>query len=108
MKNPHVELQDGATKRDYLAREVTGKEKALWWERAVEAWPDYAGYQKRTERQIPVFVLDPKDSVGGDAREHRQVDHSRRANRLSWALLAYAVALAACLLVPPYLTASAA
>jgi deazaflavin-dependent oxidoreductase (nitroreductase family) len=59
VKNPHVELQDGPTKRDYLAREVTGKEKALWWERAVKAWPDYAGYQKRTERQIPVFVLDP-------------------------------------------------
>jgi deazaflavin-dependent oxidoreductase (nitroreductase family) len=61
VKNPHVELQDGATRRDYLAREVTGEEKALWWERAVEAWPDYARYQKKTERQIPVFVLDPKD-----------------------------------------------
>lgn len=62
VKDPHVELQDGATKRDYLAREVTGKEKALWWERAVKAWPDYAGYQKRTERQIPVFVLEPMAS----------------------------------------------
>lgn len=62
VKNPHVELQDGATRRDYLAREVTGKEKALWWERAVKAWPDYAGYQKKTERQIPVFVLDPMDA----------------------------------------------
>ncbi len=57
-KNPHVELQDRATKRDYTAREVTGEEKAVWWERAVEAWPDYAKYQKRTERQIPVFVLE--------------------------------------------------
>jgi deazaflavin-dependent oxidoreductase (nitroreductase family) len=57
--NPHVELQDGATKRDYTAREVSGAEKALWWERAVEAWPDYANYQAKTERQIPVFVLDP-------------------------------------------------
>jgi deazaflavin-dependent oxidoreductase (nitroreductase family) len=55
--NPHVELQDGATKRDYAAREVTGDEKATWWKRAVEAWPDYATYQARTERQIPVFVL---------------------------------------------------
>ena len=57
--NPHVELQDGATRRDYTAREVTGAEKALWWERAVAAYPDYAAYQRRTERQIPVFVLTP-------------------------------------------------
>jgi deazaflavin-dependent oxidoreductase (nitroreductase family) len=54
-----VELQDGATKRDYIAREVTGDEKATWWSRSVEAWPDYAKYQTRTTRQIPVFVLDP-------------------------------------------------
>jgi F420H(2)-dependent quinone reductase len=57
--NPHVELQDGAAKRDYMAREVVGAEKAIWWERAVEAWPDYANYQARTDRQIPVFVLEP-------------------------------------------------
>jgi deazaflavin-dependent oxidoreductase (nitroreductase family) len=61
-QNPHVELQDGPTKRDYLAREVTGPEKAEWWARAVEVWPDYASYQKRTDRQIPVFVLEPRDS----------------------------------------------
>jgi deazaflavin-dependent oxidoreductase (nitroreductase family) len=60
--NPHVELQDGPIKRDYLAREVTGDEKGVWWERAVEAWPDYATYQTRTSRQIPVFVLEPLDS----------------------------------------------
>ena len=58
-KEPHVELQDGALRRDYLAREVTGDEKAAWWARAVEAWPDYARYQAKTERQIPVFVLEP-------------------------------------------------
>ena len=58
-KNPHVELQDCETKRDFLAREVTGDEKAIWWERAVEAWPDYANYQLKTDRQIPVFVLEP-------------------------------------------------
>jgi deazaflavin-dependent oxidoreductase (nitroreductase family) len=57
--NPHVELQDGATRRDYTAREVTGDEKAVWWDRAVATWPDYAGYQLKTERQIPVFVLSP-------------------------------------------------
>jgi deazaflavin-dependent oxidoreductase (nitroreductase family) len=60
-KNPHVELQDGSTKRDYTSREVFGAEKALWWERAVEAWPDYAKYQTKTERQIPVFVLEAID-----------------------------------------------
>ena len=57
--NPNVELQDGPTKRDYLARELSGDEKAVWWERAVETWPDYAKYQLRTTRQIPVFVLEP-------------------------------------------------
>jgi deazaflavin-dependent oxidoreductase (nitroreductase family) len=57
--NPHVELQDGAVKKDYIAREVSGEEKAIWWERAVAAFPDYADYQKKTERQIPVFVLSP-------------------------------------------------
>ncbi len=60
-KNSHVELQDGAVKRDYTAREVSGEEKAVWWERAVKVWPDYARYQTRTERQIPVFVLQPRE-----------------------------------------------
>jgi deazaflavin-dependent oxidoreductase (nitroreductase family) len=60
-KNPHVELQDGATKRDYTAHEASGDEKAVWWKRAVATWPDYAKYQTRTERQIPVFVLEPID-----------------------------------------------
>ena len=55
---PLVELQDGAEKRDYLAREITGEEKSVWWERAVAAFPPYAGYQKKTERDIPVFVLE--------------------------------------------------
>ena len=54
---PHVELQDGPIKHDYLAREVTGDEKALWWQRCVDAFPDYADYQTKTDRQIPVFVL---------------------------------------------------
>lgn len=58
-KQPHVELQDGATRADYTAREISGAEKATWWERAVEVWPDYAKYQTRTDRQIPVFVLEP-------------------------------------------------
>ncbi len=58
-KHPHVELQDGAVKRDYLAREVTGEEKAVWWERPVAAYPDYADYQEKTTREIPIFVLTP-------------------------------------------------
>ena len=57
--HPRVELQDGAVTKDYEAREVVGDEKAVWWERAVDAWPDYANYQKKTDRQIPVFVLTP-------------------------------------------------
>lgn len=58
-KNPRVELQDGQVTGDYEAREVFGDEKAVWWERAVQAWPDYAEYQTKTDRQIPVFVLTP-------------------------------------------------
>lgn len=57
---PHVELQDDTETRDYTAREVFDDEKAQWWERAVEAYPDYADYQKKTDRQIPVFVLEPR------------------------------------------------
>lgn len=57
--NPHVELQDGAVKRDYLAHEALGAEKAEWWARAVEVWPAYDDYQEKTTRPIPVFVLEP-------------------------------------------------
>ncbi|GAA1646696.1 nitroreductase family deazaflavin-dependent oxidoreductase [Georgenia ruanii] len=56
--NPDVELQDGPQKWDMVAREVTGAEKALWWERAVEAFPAYAEYQEKTDREIPLFVLE--------------------------------------------------
>lgn len=70
--NQLVELQDGPTKHDYLAREVTGDEKSVWWTRAVETWPDYARYQTRTTRQIPVFVLEPVEITAGHGR------HSRR------------------------------
>ncbi len=57
--NPHVELQDGAHRADFVAREVSGQERELWWARANEVWPDYAGYQEKTDRLIPVFVLEP-------------------------------------------------
>jgi F420H(2)-dependent quinone reductase len=55
----HVELQDGPERGDYTARELTGPERDLWWERAVAAYPDYAAYQVRTDRRIPVFLLTP-------------------------------------------------
>jgi deazaflavin-dependent oxidoreductase (nitroreductase family) len=62
LADPHVELQDGTTTSDYIAREVDGEEREQWWERAVAAYPDYAEYQKKTTRRIPVFVLEPAGS----------------------------------------------
>jgi F420H(2)-dependent quinone reductase len=57
--NPQVELRDGTVLQAMTAREVTGQEKAIWWERCVAAFPDYADYQVKTDRSIPVFVLTP-------------------------------------------------
>ncbi|MDN3355914.1 nitroreductase family deazaflavin-dependent oxidoreductase [Actinomadura sp. DC4] len=62
--DPVIDLQDGTVTREYRAREVSGDEKALWWGRAVDAFPDYADYQRNTDRQIPVFVLDPTGREG--------------------------------------------
>ena len=59
LADPRVELQDGAVKQAMVAREVVGDEKAEWWARAVEAFPNYADYQTRTDRVIPVLVLEP-------------------------------------------------
>jgi deazaflavin-dependent oxidoreductase (nitroreductase family) len=59
LADPHVELQDGSVKRDYVARQVTGDEKREWWKRAVAAYPPYREYQAKTKREIPVFVLEP-------------------------------------------------
>lgn len=64
VKNPRVELQDGTVTGDYDAREVFGDKKAIWWQRAVAVWPDYASYQTKTDRQIPVFVLTPVRAGG--------------------------------------------
>ncbi|MEO6629560.1 MAG: nitroreductase family deazaflavin-dependent oxidoreductase [Aquihabitans sp.] len=58
--DPHVELQDGPVRRDYTARLVDGDERARWWAIATEAWPAYDDYQAKTERVIPVFVLEPR------------------------------------------------
>jgi deazaflavin-dependent oxidoreductase (nitroreductase family) len=55
-------IQDGAEPRDFVAHEVQGNERELWWERAVEAYPSYADYQMKTSRTIPVFVATRSDS----------------------------------------------
>lgn len=57
--NPDVVLQDGAQTWAMRAREITGEERAIWWERSVAAYPSYADYQKKTDRLIPVFILEP-------------------------------------------------
>ena len=59
LAHPEVELQDRAAKRTYRVRLVEGEEKAAWWEHAVAAFPPYAGYQQKTDREIPVFVAEP-------------------------------------------------
>lgn len=64
--DPHVELQDGPAKKDYIAREVSGTEKDGWWEHAVDAFPPFADYQEKTGREIPLFVLSPLDASGAD------------------------------------------
>jgi F420H(2)-dependent quinone reductase len=58
LADPRIEIQDGTLRRDVVAREVHGEEKAIWWKRAVAAFGDYARYQERTSREIPVFVLE--------------------------------------------------
>ena len=54
-----VLVQDGAAPFEARVREVSGDERAAWWERAVAAFPPYAEYQQKTTRQIPVVVLQP-------------------------------------------------
>ncbi|HRW17939.1 MAG TPA: nitroreductase family deazaflavin-dependent oxidoreductase [Dermatophilaceae bacterium] len=58
--HPDVELQDGRDIRSMRSRELDGEERHVWWLRAVEAFPDYAAYQVRTERVIPIFLLEPR------------------------------------------------
>ncbi len=60
--DPRVDLQDGTVRSDRVARELNGDERSEWWARAVEAWPDYGEYQTKTDRTIPVFVLEPADA----------------------------------------------
>jgi deazaflavin-dependent oxidoreductase (nitroreductase family) len=56
--NPQVVVQDGPDTFELTAREVTGTERDAWWERSVAAYPPYAEYQTKTDRLIPVFVLE--------------------------------------------------
>jgi deazaflavin-dependent oxidoreductase (nitroreductase family) len=58
LAHPQLELRDGTLVKDVTAREVHGEEKARWWARAVEAFPNYAEYQRKTEREIPLFLLE--------------------------------------------------
>lgn len=59
LAHPVVDLQDGPEPHSYRARLVEGEERAAWWAHAVATWPTYASYQERTDREIPVFVLEP-------------------------------------------------
>jgi deazaflavin-dependent oxidoreductase (nitroreductase family) len=57
--HPDVELWDGTVKKAYRAREIHGAERQEWWDRAVKAWPSYDDYRSKTDRVIPVLVLEP-------------------------------------------------
>ncbi|MEO7069344.1 MAG: nitroreductase family deazaflavin-dependent oxidoreductase [Nostocoides sp.] len=57
--NPAITLQDGSRTTDVVAREISGAERAEWWPRCVAAYPPYADYQARTDRLIPVLLLEP-------------------------------------------------
>lgn len=59
LAHPEVELQDGPVKRTYRARLLSGAERRQWWHYAVSVWPTYASYAEKTEREIPVFLLEP-------------------------------------------------
>lgn len=56
--HPVVEVQDKAETHDYSARILEGEERADWWEHAVATWPTYASYQEKTDREIPLFLLE--------------------------------------------------
>ena len=56
--HPEVELQDGAEKHVYRVRELEGDERQDWWDHAVATWPTYASYAEKTDRLIPLFLLE--------------------------------------------------
>jgi F420H(2)-dependent quinone reductase len=55
-----VTIQDGPEPFDVTVREIDGDERAVWWERAAAAFPNYIEYQNKTERTIPVLIASPK------------------------------------------------
>ena len=57
--DPAVTIQDGPEPHDYVVREVTGDERREWFDRAVAVFPNYAEYQAKTDRVIPVLVAEP-------------------------------------------------
>ena len=59
VEEPHVMLQDGPEAVDMKARVATGGERETWWSRATDVWPDYDTYQTKTDRQIPVVLVEP-------------------------------------------------
>lgn len=62
LAHPEVDLQDGPVKRSYRARVLQGNERAEWWEYAVKTWSQYGVYQTKTDREIPLFLLEPMNS----------------------------------------------
>jgi len=58
LAHPVVQLQDGPEPKLYRARLLEGEEREEWWAFAVQTWPTYGQYQRRTERQIPIFLLE--------------------------------------------------
>lgn len=61
LANPEVDLQDRTEKHTYRARVLEGEERAEWWDLAVATWPTYGEYQKKTDREIPLFLLERTD-----------------------------------------------
>jgi deazaflavin-dependent oxidoreductase (nitroreductase family) len=59
--HPEVDVQDGPEKHTYSVRLLTGDERAEWWDYSVASWPTYGEYQKKTDREIPVFLLERTD-----------------------------------------------
>ena len=60
--DPHIMIQDGPEPRDFVVHQAEGDERSAWWERAVAAYPPYAEYQEKTDRQIPVFIAEPVEA----------------------------------------------
>ena len=64
IREPHVQIQDGPIKGDFVAREIRGDERSTWMSRALVTWPDFAEYERKTTRSIPVFLLTAVERQG--------------------------------------------